>query len=266
MRVVALRCAAAVALLCAAAGCGDNGVDVLTPISTLVQSDLAGLDLMPSACTTANVALCEGFEADVLAQPWDAVEGMASVALDSGRAFRGLHSLRVHTNGQDGGVAAVLQGEVTEAAVLPNPLYVRFYVYVPSPLPSAGWRLAGALQQDYPNEGPALYVDGGALTFVGPAPALTPTQSATPLPADRWVCVEWLATLDQAGETQTFVDGSELGDLHLLGNMLPPGTDTDPLHRLSLGSAFFGDTAQQAAYDIWIDEIIVDSRRVGCDG
>jgi hypothetical protein len=261
-----LRIAPVVVLVFAAFGCGENGVDVLTPISTLVQVDAAGVDLMPSACSTADVALCDGFEADAISPPWLKVEHLGAIDVEGGRAYRGLHSARMHTNGVPAG-GDVMQTEVIEQPVLPNPFYLRVFVYAPSPSPDAIYRLAGALQQAYPYEGAAIEIDHGALTYVSPAPALTVTKSATLLPTDRWVCVEWRLTLDAAaGETQTWIDGQEVGDLHLQGNTLPAGSDTNPVHQLSLGTAFFVEPRPTTPYDLWIDEVIVDSRRVGCGG
>jgi len=60
-----------------------------------------------------------------------------------------------------------------------------------------------------------------------------------------------------------WLDGEELGDAGVSGNIVPGGAG---IGRTSFGAGFFGAEAPQPAFDFWVDEIIVDARRVGCAG
>src|SRR5688572_28150102 len=138
----------ALLLMLALAGCDPETRDLLTEIDTRVTVDAGGADLQSSLCSIAGVMLCDGFEGDLINYPpWIVVEHAAQVSIDRARAYRGLHALRVHTNEMPDTVVARRHGEITERIAVPGSLVaMRFFLYVPSPAPTAGWRLSGMLQ------------------------------------------------------------------------------------------------------------------------
>jgi hypothetical protein len=250
----------ALALIVILAGCSSESRDLLTPIDTTVSVDAGGADLQSSLCTIAGVRLCDGFEGDLIAfPPWIVVEHAAQVTIDRARAFRGVHALRVRTSEMPDTLEARRHGEITENTTVPGPfLAMRFYVYLPGPAPTATWRLSGMLQVDPPHLGPMMFIRDGAFSFS--APGATDLVSARKLPTDRWVCVEWRVRRGAAGESRVLVDDQELADLTFTGN-----TELNaPIGLLTFGMWFFGNDMIQPAYEVWIDEVIVDSAPVGC--
>ena len=221
--------------------------------------DLRGVDgPQASLCSIANVALCDGFEAAMLqSPPWYEVKLAAQTFVDNTRPFRGTQSFHVRAVAL-ADAQARRQGEITETLVVPQPeFYFRTFVFIASPVPMAAFRIAGLLQQDGPNEGPSLFVNTGKLTLT----TLTDTvASATTLGGDRWACIEWHVTSSDAGTMQLWLDDNELVDLRFSGN-----TQTaPPSGRVSLGYAMFGQSDPLPAQDIWFDEVIIDTKRIGC--
>jgi hypothetical protein len=252
--------ALALVLLCA--GCSGDVVDILIPL------DLAPpADVLPSLCSTAATALCDGFEGSSIdVPPWFPVEHSANVALDGQRAWRGRQSLHVttHPRSDDPTAPGVRQGELTETSAVPLPdVYLRLWVYLPAPAPAAGWRLAGFLQDPLPVLGPSLIVQPGA-TLAYSDTYDHVAESAAPLPVERWFCLEWQMHLDAAaGQSHVWVDGQALAELDVSGATQPD----PPVGRVSLGSLFFGDPpdSTEPVHELWLDEVIIDSRRVGCE-
>jgi hypothetical protein len=250
----------ALVVMLALAGCSPEARDLLTEIDTRVTVDAGGADLQSSLCSIAGVALCDGFESDLLGfPPWVAVEHAAQVSIDRTRAYRGVHALRVHTNELPDVDVARRHGEITERVAIPGPLVaMRFFVYVPSPAPTADWRLSGMLQADIPYLGPMIYIRNQSPIFA--TPGQTERISTRKLPTDRWVCVEWRITRGAAGDSKLFVDEQEVTDISFAGN-----TELDaPIGLLTFGMSFFGNDMIQPAYDIWIDEVMVDGAPIGC--
>jgi hypothetical protein len=78
------------------------------------------------------------------------------------------------------------------------------------------------------------------------------------LPTDSWTCVELEFEGPPANVVHVFLSGAELQAMrHAL-----PG-DIPPLGILKVGLSFFQASAQPQA-DMWIDEVAVDSARIGC--
>jgi hypothetical protein len=236
----------------------------VNPEDVLRQRDLAGAGLpdgaLGSLCSVAHAALCDGFESpNIQLPPWNPIVLGAEVTIDGNRAFRGLQSLRVHTDAMgDASNGYVRQGEVTETVAVPQPdLYARVFVYVPSPMPIGRFRLLGALQANGPNDGPQLACSDGKLAYdttAGVAP------STTALPLDRWFCLEWQVSVASSGELHVWLDDVEVSGLHTVGNTPPsPG-----IARFSMGAFYYGSMPPQPAYDFWFDEVVLDSARIGC--
>jgi hypothetical protein len=209
----------------------------------------------PSRCLSAGVLFCDGFEFG--AGLWTPQLAGGQAAPDTTRAYRGTFSLHAH-------VDAVSQGGPVQAAeqhfqVLPADVFVRLFVYVPSPFPPSSPALLNVLSGAPPNAGVQLRGQPpgvlAATAYNGPT---DDWQSVTPMPLDQWTCLE----LESDGPNQTFhawLDDVPLSDLTL--------TFASPLPTLGIvevGLGFFAPTVPQAASDVWIDEVAVDASRIGC--
>ena len=248
--------------LVAATACAMRPQDVLVERpqgdddNTAADADLAN----PSLCTLANAVLCDGFETTpVLSPPWFFINKASVTTLDTSRAYRGDQSIHFETNVQSDS-EGVRHAELTETAALPLPeFYVRAFMYMPSPAPEHDPRFMGLLQTDAPNDGPQVYMHGGAVELVAPGGT---TTAASPLPLDQWVCFEWYVKVDAAaGSMRAWINETELPELAFSGNT----DESNGLGRFSFGLAFFGQPVDQPIFDIWYDEIVLDSARVGCE-
>jgi hypothetical protein len=169
--------------------------------------------------------------------------------------------VRFHTNTEPDTVAPRRHTEITQVTTIPETLVaLRFFVYLPSPTPFAGWRLASMLDRNDPNIGAMLFVDADG-RFVLTRPTGADTISATTLPLDRWACVEWQLTRGPTGGSRVFLDGQEISDLTLTATAVEPPAGVT---LMGVGMAFFGNGNLQPAYDLWVDELIVDSSPIGC--
>jgi hypothetical protein len=235
----------------------DGGVDLSTAGDAGLPSGDGGLDC-------AGLLFCDAFEATTLdLSKWARqFKGSGSVAIDSSRAYRGGGSLHVHVDQ----VAANGEGQATAAALPflePQPtLYVRAFVYLPSPLPTDGadFLLLAQTAAPFGNLG-VFFVAGNHLSlhdFVSPATAWHLSQGTFPL--DRWFCIEWQVGTSP-GQTSIALDGSPVSDLQSIAFTPPTG---NPLHRLNLELHFYKPANAVPAYDIWFDELAVSAGPIGC--
>jgi hypothetical protein len=98
----------------------------------------------------------------------------------------------------------------------------------------------------------------------GPTGDWTAWTEAAPAVADTWQCVEW--RLDPATNTVTTWIGDEVtltaGEEAHGGNPVPfilPTVDT-----VRIGWQLYQGGTTPAAFDLWIDDIALSSRRLGC--
>ena len=76
-------------------------------------------------------------------------------------------------------------------------------------------------------------------------------------PLDRWVCVEWHHASDPAtgeGTQDYWMDGEVRPLMHFDPHPMPPFT------YFWIAEYLFG-----SPYDMWIDDVVLDSAQVGCD-
>ena len=201
--------------------------------------------------------LCEDWETGSLASRWTAHQVLGTVAVDNTRAHRGSYSLHSHANAStpNNSISAFVNEHVTFPQ-LQQGLFMRAFVYVPSPLPAATeelWELNSG-----GTYGAQLAIDSNNLMLFYQY-ASNPDvgqNSASTMPTDRWVCVEWEML---NGVTRTWFDGVELTDLHLTG------LKTWTYDTLQIGISIF-KTANEPAYDMWIDDVMVDGNGpIGCN-
>lgn len=225
-----------------------------------VGHDAPGLDAPvgggPSLCATANVLFCEGFENGL--GVWTAVANGGHSNPDKTRPYRGASSLHATIDAikQPGTPVNAKQEHFQQ---LPADVFVRVFVYVPSPFPASSPDLVEVTVDSNPYPGMELLERApgvvAASAFGGPT---DDWASATPVPLDQWACFE----IEVDGPNQTFrawLDDVPLGDM--------TRTFSQPVSAagiVKVGLAYFAPATNQPATEVWVDEVAVDGARIGC--
>jgi hypothetical protein len=245
------RALAAVAVACA----GCQWILSIDPNVNVLDGGPGG------ACASSGAIVCDDFEEGTIdAQRWQRVtQTGATVAVDSTRAHSGSFALHANAAAVSApGSANDVSGYVEHQGALPADVFVRFWAFVPSAgaLPSKSEILAQLV--DATGLGMQLDVNSGylALTSWANSPELDLT-SGTQLSPDAWHCVEWEANQGPPGQTAVWIDGNAVGDLGV--------PVTAPAYvEVQLGIGFFKPPAQPP-FELWIDDLVVQGSRVGCD-
>ena len=223
-----------------------------------------GVEAGPLGCTVGDI-LCDDFEHGI-ASFWQNNDFPLSstTTIDSTMAAHGKSSMHAHIeppNGNPmGAPQAFIFADQGTTTPLPAKFNVRFFVYAKS-----------AQLMDKRADVNALVVmfepnmDAVELRVAGPAMAKTfafgnyydnvNTVSATPFPFDAWHCVEWGVTPDGV---QVWLDDTAIADLTVT-------TTVKAVNGEMFG--FLPEVQTLTApdpQDIWYDEIVIASSRVGC--
>ncbi len=218
----------------------------------------------PSLCAALTGALCDGFESGSPASFWTPHQTRGSLAVDTNRAYRGTHSLHVHSDALNAGQSSdVRLGETmtfTGTGGAPPDVYVRAFFFVPA-APANAAQLLTALESSPPNAGVGINLDTGNLAAFD---SVTNgyVKGTHALPLGRWSCVTWQIHLaqDATGSVSVYVDGTEIPELHTTGateSMNGAGT-------FSVGFSFFQPAAAQQATDAWVDEVAIGPNPITC--
>lgn len=225
---------------------------------------------MSHGCAGAGVLLCEDFEATTPGEtpgaPWSlAVNGQAgTVSVDDViPAHGGAHSLRVSSGGNYQTFLALRGAPVFPA---PNPaLYVRVHLRLAEPMTTGHntYFKAGAADAISSNNETRVGVmmemlminqPEGDRGFLSNESYWTDQQLGAVVPAQTWTCLEGF--FDPPNSTVTiWMNDEEVADLHR--------TDwqQDPLGALHFGFEQYAGPAT----DVWYDDIVVSTERIGCD-
>jgi len=230
---------------------------------------------------------CEDFEdaaAGALVAPWRTSAQNATVNVDELQAFSGAKA--VHVNAPQAGTYhrgyfALDQGSA--AGIFPavaTEMYGRAMVYLPV-LPNADvhWTFIQGEGRSADNTHNALYRYGGQ--HQGGAQLMANYETTMPvrsdcwdhsetlMPVAQWACVEWHFTV-ASNEMQFWLNGTEASDMHVTG--MGEGCVADDLgglwtappafQTLYLGWEHYQQTMNPI--DLWMDDIVVDTKRVGC--
>jgi hypothetical protein len=252
----------------------DMGVAADGATEDLAGADLAGADLssaddlstppdlLPSASTCVSYyspgQLCESFESGTInGGIWYVSPMNATLTVDTTRAYRGTHSLKVAT----GAVTAPtsVHGHIQESSAVgtANHMFVRAFYYLSS-LPFANTYALSSIT----SVTVSINIDIGGhaagnfhLNTAGAAPK---SQTSTVImPTDTWFCFEY-----EIDQPNGIINGwMNDGATPVLNQT---GVTMDPLNGASMGIAFYGPSADEPAHTVWVDEIIVDGQRIGC--
>ena len=242
-------------------------------------------------CANANVAVCDSFE------PVEAGDGQAAaldsntwavevssqealVELDSSRAARGQGAVHVHAPAHGYQHAMLVHKKLFPVA--DNTFFGRAFVYLQGAAPqdhftliSASGTLPSAGAPTYVRYGgefgllEANYVGNGQVQHAGVAMGDGTWADTTPVPTGRWACMEWQFKGD-TNEMHFWVDGVDVPRLAVIGqsNECCRGQvwNAPPYDRIALGWEMYGTAKDSTidAYDLWLDEIALDTQRIGC--
>jgi hypothetical protein len=84
-------------------------------------------------------------------------------------------------------------------------------------------------------------------------------SSTVTLPTDRWTCLQFDIPIGMTGTTHLFVDGSEVTDARVVKASPQPIPD-----HVYCGLDWATTVTSQPAGDLWLDEIIVDTKPTSC--
>jgi hypothetical protein len=211
-------------------------------------------------CPSPGALLCDDFEAPLDPRIWSFGPTHGAITIDTARAHRGRSSVHLHTDAVGANVVAT--AELTAERVLPvHVFYLRAYFYVPANNPDL---ILTMLQQ---NTGPweGLFVQGLLMTGStfqvfdnrgGHAPGQLPT--------DQWFCFEWLVSNADASGSASTTSTVWMGDPQqsiISGTFTMPSA---PIVRNLIFGQFVQDPGGYPASDYWLDDLIVDTKPIGC--
>jgi hypothetical protein len=225
-----------------------------------IDPNVTILDGGGSLCASSGAILCDNFEEGTIdTTRWQQLTlTSATLTVDQQQAHSGSYSLHASTDAvtatgtNPGGYA------VHEDSSLPLDFFVRFYVYVPSTgtAPSKSQIVSQLVAST--GDGMQIDINSGylALTSWANNPVLDQT-SDTPLTADLWHCIEWEALEGSPGATAVWIDGIQVTGLG-------PTVTAPAYNTVQFGIGFF-QAPVQPRFEVWIDDVVVQTMRVGCD-
>jgi hypothetical protein len=176
--------------------------------------------------------------------------------VDSTRPHSGHYSLHSHIDPVDAG-APDLNTSIQAYLQFPSPVYVRVFVYLPSmPQPQALESFLGMQQNQPPYPGIGFALENAVATFSDWVSTPAATWTAPSFPTGQWVCVEWAITAGTQGSVQTSINSNP--------TISAQDVQVPPLGILTLGSTFYPATSPQPAFDLWTDDLFVDTQPIGC--
>jgi hypothetical protein len=245
------------------------------PIADMADADVPDLanavqdlssppDLLPgpSLCGTTNTILCAGFENGGINPPFPYYSTPnGNIFVDSVHVFRGRYALHAQQNATAAGTQAA--GLVIGTQVYPAyDIYFRAWVYLPSPAPTGVFTFLRVQQPTTPYYAIDLQVANGLFATSASRPGVTVTSMTAP-PLDRWFCLEWQIHLASNGYTVLNLDGNPVSGIWASNTF--DTTNSNPDYGwLVAGLDSGGSPSGIPGRDLWIDELILDSKPIGC--
>ena len=226
-------------------------------------------------CTkTADTLFCEDFEMPLLAAAkangFNPVTNMGTLTADAVHA-RGTQALHVHTEGN--GKAYI---QVAPFAPPQNSFFGRMYVwatafptapdYAHFTLVEAAGSPAGVIRpiggQYIPGKGDLW----GTGSDVGPTGDWTNWKESAPAQAGKWLCMEWEMTASN-NAINVWIDGTAKPELSVSTKM-HGGSNVDfvfpTFNNIWFGWWLYQSGSTPAQFDLWLDDIALSTKRVGC--
>jgi hypothetical protein len=212
-----------------------------------------------SRCASSGALLCESFENGLDATVWtQLIGGTGTATVDEVHAFRGTKALHIAVVGTTGHKAAI--SETKTFPIANNILYARMFIWFDTFTTGAHFTMAEAPQTA---AGAWIRFGGqGGKYGVGTDHGASGDwlqQDTAPVPTKQWTCIEFELKSD-TNEFHVWQDDVERTALNVgakqhNGFVMPPFT-----------SLWFGwqTYSNQAPGELWIDEIAIDSKPIGC--
>ncbi len=239
-----------------------------------------------SRCASAQVQLCEDFESGSINTAIWKVEGDTPV-VDSLQAARGTKALHIKKNGSG-------NSKIRETKTFPEAggkYWGRAFFYFNSLPQNAGLtyshytfvagegtgvagevRLGGVMRGRFgqpPKNYFAVGTDNRSANGTGDWANADndPPDSPKTIPEKQWLCIEWLHD-SGADQTRVFWDGVEHPSLGTTPQVVHGGKMPGNLFYLpDFTSVWLGWDEYQATtqtFELWIDEIAIDDKQIGC--
>ena len=239
--------------------------------SSSVTSGAGGSGEASCATTGKNLLLCEDFEAyPVGGVPdpavWTIDKGAtATVGVDDQQFKHGKRALHLHTL-PDANKALLHETKTFPLPGGTNSLYGRanFMIGAGLKVPTDHTNFLEASGDVNGQSGNYRYGAGSAKFLANYNPGDPSKGSKTAIPVGVWSCMEW-AFLGDTNEMHLWIDGKELTDVAVP----PAGVNGTVWTAPRFDSFYFGwityatDLASDH-YDIWYDDIAIDTARIGC--
>jgi hypothetical protein len=213
-----------------------------------------------SLCSSAGAIFCDGFEAGSLVAPWGTLPVHGSITVDAMHVYRGNYALHAHqaaigSGSQDTGVAISTQS-------YPSPdIYLRAFVYLPGPASTGTFTFLRAQMSGGTQDSVDLQVANGVFATYA-SRVSTGEVSTTVPPLDRWFCVEWHVHMASSGYAALSIDGNPVPGLQSANTF---DTTNSPIYDwLVVGLDSASASSGIPARDLWLDEIILDNKPIGC--
>ena len=226
-----------------------------------------------SGCAPGAAFFCEDFEASAVgtAQANDSWRPEGNVSVDDEQGSRALH-----VQAQAGQNARIL---VQNFAPPNNSFFGRINMFVEQ-FPTAPDNAHFVLVEVTGDSGERVRPIGGQFkqgvadvsiwgvgADGGATGDWTDWQPTAPTVSGQWVCMEWQMNASD-NSVDVFIDGVQKPELHASTNQ-HGGNQTafnfPAFNNISLGWVVFQGGAQPSQYDVWLDDIVLSTERVGCN-
>jgi hypothetical protein len=231
-----------------------------------------------SRCAQAGVQLCDGFESGVLDKTLWTVEGAPPI-IDGIEHARGNGALHITQAGN--GLSYIK--ETKTFPEMNDTYWGRIFVFFKSlpaaPLTYAHWTFIAASGTGVSGEirVSGQFQNGANLFGVGTDNRIDdagtgdwtssdrdPPNAPMAVPLNEWLCIEWLHEGD-TNETRFYWDGVEHPSLSTSATM--HGGNSNPFLLPQFTNLWVGWQEYQTTteiFELWIDEIAIDTARIGC--
>jgi hypothetical protein len=236
-----------------AGACGVGACALITHFDPAVTPD--------GGCATSMALVCEDFEQGPMDRKWSrqpTMGGSWSLEGSPNPVHSGQHSLHLHADAS--GVdqsETVVAWQLAKPAPWGFPLYLRAFVYWTDPLaPDVANFLQ--LQNEPRTAGFVLYAGTGQFGWTDWAAGGDSRTSAMGPPIAAWTCVEWQFNGADGKDVEVLFGGtkSSLGD---------PSAPTFSFYELDVGLQI-SHLVAEPAMDLWIDDVVLDNKPIGCGG
>jgi hypothetical protein len=231
-----------------------------------------------SRCTQAGVQLCEDFESGAINKALWSVQGTAPV-VDGLQHARGNSALHITQPGN--GLSYIKETKTFPAMndTYWGRIFVFFKTLPAAPLTYAHWTfvaasgtgVSGEIRLSGQFQNTANFFGVGTDNRVDDAGTgdwtnsdRDPPKAPVAVPLNQWLCIEWLHKGD-TNETRFFWDGVEHPSLYTSATM--HGGNANPFLLPKFTNVWIGWQEYQTTaepFELWIDEIAIDSERIGC--